>query len=148
MNSNVHRGERSVACFFLTSSTHCFLLITRKILIKACLTHTFIDKRSETSVGRWMGNILLPCIAVCGSIYMCVFYVYYPECARNILWSRLLKTGNGCLGNHILDMLDEEWLRIRRPKEGNLDLHAPAWLIAVKERMLELIQTKLLKSTH
>ena len=95
-----------------------------------------------------MGNILLPCIAVCGSIYMCVFYVYYPECARNILWSRLLKKGNGCLGNHILDMLDEEWLRIRRPKEGNLDLHAPAWLIAVKERMLELIQTKLLKSTH
>ena len=101
-----------------------------------------IGERSESSVGKWMENFVLPCMPICSIyIYICVPYIHNPESAWKIfglglkkrkfssweksrIYSRFVNDDENCCRNegHSKEILIFTW---------------PVWLISGRERMLE-----------
>ena len=95
-----------------------------------------------TLIGEKDGNLHIATHAhmwyIC--IYVSVPYVHNPESAQTILRTQL-KRGNGRLGKPTIVSLnsydEEKGCRFEGQRKETWIYTWPAWLIAVKERMLE-----------
>ena len=98
-----------------------------------------IGERSEPSVGMWMKNFVLLCMAICG-IYIYVPYTHNPESARKILWTQLRKWSCWKICPRYTRFVkdEEDGCRFEGQRKETWIYTLSAWLVvAVGERMLE-----------